>query len=197
MAVAAVLHAVDIPDWLSAARSEPPQSDYAKKLDAADDALFYAQDDAQSIEKVFEFMPILLGARGLERGTQGWDGRLALNRENRRPLDESYLNPNWDAGICLPNTDQTLVNPRRVQIKRRYRSGHPRHSLRSYTEAGVAVVYADRAGFIDPAQIVDSCRNEIQPLETIPPGTELLSTEQLDHITERIHEQMTRIVNNA
>lgn len=192
---AAVLHAADLPTWQAAVGSVEPPMDYLEKLKAADAALHYAQNDEQAGEKILEFIPQLLGARGLDRETLGWNGRLALNRENFRTWEDHTINPNWDSGMCLSGTAQTIDNPLRVQVKRNPLHGAGR-STASYNRAGVAVVYAAQTGFEDPFQIVDSCLNEAQLLENADPTVRLLSTEQLDNVTSRIHAQATRILSN-
>lgn len=191
IAATAVMHATDIPNWIRATRSEPPIQDYTGRLKAADDALCFAQDDPQAEERVLEFIPILLGERGIVRGTRGWTGRLALNRENCRTPEHRSINPNWDTGICFPETEHTFINPFRVQIKRKPHGGVGR-SAQSYTRAGVAVVYANQAGFNNAFQVVDSCWNEIEPvLNHQDLDVPLLTSEELNDITERIYRQAT------
>lgn len=102
------------------------------------------------------------------------------------------MNSNWDAGICPPGGRRTLEKPYRLQIKRRPQRESGRMT-KNYNRAGVAVVYAEQAGFDDPVQIVESCWNEIKPLKDVASANGLLSTEQLDTIAKNIYAQATTI----
>lgn len=191
--VSALLQKPELRCWKQAAwrhQIAHAPTTYEAMLEGSRNSMAYIDSNVAAHAKVIEFMPVLLGARGVYKQTGGWLGRMALLREDQGPKTlHKGSNRNWDVGICLPDMDYTFQAPLRIQIKKSLQE--KRRTQHEYRRAGVACLAAEQCGFANPEQIVLSCFNEFEQV-TPPEDVALLGSDQLDAITHTIATKVRR-----
>lgn len=194
----------EMPNWQRAMHARPLKNEYEALLASAEKAVTLLSPNGQPVShdnqvntKLMEFMPILLGARIMQRTTdEGWFGRMALIHEGDNDhLPAMTINTNWDTGITLANkADEFLMPPIRLSVKALFRTRgsarrHVRQNSTSYSNAGILPLSAVRYGFNNPQQIIASCLDEFEPVApSMLPDIEVLPTEELDDITDKLHQ---------
>lgn len=163
-AVYSILRTVELPRWHDAVFGFDPQPpDYVDMISALERALPFTKEpdgsEAESVSSVREYMPLLLGARTLAYRDRGWQGRLALAREDRRPLPvRSERNGNWDIGVQKNRTAEEFINPsEKIQIK----TERAKHEVQAYLRAGVKLISAKEYGFADYEQLISNIVKEL------------------------------------
>jgi hypothetical protein len=179
----AYLRRAELPRWLAAAQGQPPPLEYDALLTAAYDTVPLIPFDSNPRGRAMECVPLLLGARGLARGTLGWDGRLALFREDKRALAGAHRTTNWDVSISADNSaaafDAASV---KLQVAGRGDRGHGRHKA-----GGIVTINAGEHGFLDVESVITSCVYEQDgALPEGAPPIDLMDAAQLDDITSSI-----------
>jgi hypothetical protein len=158
-AVTARLRMAELETWYRAVNKEPTAIDYPAYLQAAVDSLTYMNMSQQAHSSMLEFMPVLLGARGLYlQSHMSWAGRLSLTREDERWLRGSVENPNWDCSATQDPDPKNFISPRRenrLQIKHA-----PIESDIRYNLAGITVISSVKAAFQNPQKLVTECADE-------------------------------------
>jgi hypothetical protein len=181
--IAAYLRRAELANWLRAAQGETPAEEYETLLAAGSDIVGLTHYHPKGLTKAVEFMPVLLGARGLARGSGGWVGRLALAREDHRGRTAEGRNPNWDVALCHAATAPSFVTPN-VRINTKMSS---KICTGLYAAAGVRLLAARDYDIGSPQQIIWSCINEVgNPMPAIATNTKPFSSDRLDEITGRI-----------
>ena len=175
----AQLRLLELPNWEAAIEGSPTQGDYEQYLQTLDHILL---DGSTSTEKVrstlVELVPVLLGKRALQRSTDGWEGRLALSREESRLLLADDRNPNWDSGLLVGEEVPFDAPNARLQLK----SGKNSRAQR-YQRGGVIPLSAKAHGFSNPLPVLLGCLRE----EGLGGDSEAASTtSELDDITEKV-----------
>ncbi len=187
--VGSYIRRAELPSWERAAKGRWPQPNYDRLLTAAGDIAGLAIGSGRAGARAIEFMPTLLGARGLTRGTAGWIGRQTLDREDhkRHGVSKSW-NPNWDVGICTGNTGNSYLAPE-IHIDTKSGDSCSDRVVDGHKQAGVVIMPAQTYGFNNPAQIIWSCILEADG--KVPKGVNnnLLRPNQLDEIAGRIAEE--------
>jgi hypothetical protein len=181
---AACLLRAELPHWLQAAQSSTVSMDYETMLDGMNSSTNYVAEESQ-YGTLAEFIPLLLFARAEKiYKTQPYIGRLSLVREDRRLFSQRAINKNWDMGVSKqPDASGFVVPEDRVQVKRgKEGSRHP------YNRAGIIFLRARVLGFGDPLSIADSCT--VETGESVPDGSEILTSDQLDGITDNIIQEI-------
>lgn len=188
VAIEAALHKATLPNWLAAAESKPVAHNYPQLVKAATDTLWIGKRYA--LTKFMEFMPVLLGARMLARGSnRGWIGRMALIREGHGAM-QARTNPNWDCGIAFDNTPDSFVDPLHLEIKMGKKGTDA-----SYAAAGTIVVKASVTGIAEPAPIVLGCAKELGIFDSIAhpdmfSDAQILYTQELNARAGTLRNQM-------
>lgn len=188
-----------LPAWQLAAANEPPVHDYDTLLTGMSEAVSLASIKnaaPQVAGYAREAIPLLLGVRGLIRGTGGWLGRTALHREDRN-MHVSSDRQRWDVGICLAGTALSFDRPEVVIDMKAKRPSDVSRRASKYTRAGVMQMRASAYGFADPAKVVWSCVMEQDG--TVPEQIEampFLESGQLDEMTRRIWDDVQEYHND-
>jgi hypothetical protein len=190
---AALVRRAGLGAWRMAAEGKPPAQSYHTWLTALSDAVSLIPYNPGVVPIVIEAVPVLLGTRGLVRGSRGWLARCALYREDRSP--DASTRPNWDVGICTDDSVQGFDRPAiKIDTKRRKIYDKEARMVSRQTEASRNVVklLASQFGFSSPAQLIWSCVREqggaLPPqLEHIP----VLKPRTIDKITERVWTEVT------
>ncbi len=182
-AIKARLRLAELGTWEQVAQGTPrPTPLYPNLLEASRDSLrFLPGNQPQYTSTLVEFMPVLLGSRGLSRAAAaGWQGRLSLQREDKRHYIVSRQNPNWDCGV-VADDDATYDSPNlRLQMKNGHnpQSAHPE----------VTKVNANRYKLNQPVRIIQSCLAEFDGVQF----PSLLSTGELDDISGTFYDEVLR-----
>ena len=186
-AIQAQLRRAELPRWREVANGDhPTPPDYLKMLDLAQNIAPLTKPEpatefgnrAASIFR--EYIPLLLGARAMAFGLNGWQGRLSLDREDCRPLKyhpHSRLtsNPNWDTGVMRTGAMESFIFPEeRLQLKAFETQG-----LANYRRAGVKPIIAEEYGFLDFEALIGKLTAELDIVTSsngFSPRTQELNT---------------------
>ncbi len=178
--IQAQLRLLELPHWEAAADGSPMGENYELYLESLREILY---DDSTQVEKVrstlVELVPVLLGKRALHRCVTGWDGRLALSREEARMLIADDRNPNWDSGLMIGAGVPFDAPNARLQLK----SGKNSKAER-YQRGGVIPISAKAHGFSNPLPVIYGCLQEEGFLDDSDYTTS--STTRLDDITQQV-----------
>lgn len=141
-----------------------------------------AGNGSQSV--MVEYIPILMGAREMDRHREGWIGRLSLLREDGRPIGgnsrKQKYNPNWDCGVSFTSLSGSFRSPEhRIQMKM-----NQRFRAEQYLNAGLVVMAAKHYGFENPLQMIASFLAEEgdESYIDLPDDVHTLTPMQLDDI---------------
>lgn len=163
-AVQSIFRRTELPRWRAAVCGiNPAPTDYIDMLSALEQALPYTKEpdgsESPSVSAVLEYLPLALGARAHTYFGGGWYGRLALTREDMRPLRmRSQRNPNWDNGVQDNASADQFLNPQhKIQIKNKPAS----HEIQSYARGGVKLISAVEYGFADYEQLIAHLYREL------------------------------------
>lgn len=160
-AATAILRKAELPNWGAVATGDPPKNNYILALGTAEEVARRDYQDFYTDSIIKEFIPLLLGARSLDRGQLGWFGRLALSRENQR---QSAITGNihwsWDTLLTTPDASPEAFDVLEtvLQVKNSPKNGNP--SVTKYARAGIVSLSALRAGFSLPKRVVWGCVEE-------------------------------------
>ncbi len=182
-AVAAGLRIIDLQKYKSWARDGVAVNNYADTV-ATVSALATFSRAAGADDKIREYFPVLFAARSIFRAEAGLlpfaAGRLALSREDMRPLSAQGLNPRWDCGLFSPDQVYDFTSPsKKVQVK----TGKKRHA-EEYAKAGVDCLSLRDFGLQDTFRVLDRCSLELG-LPKAKEG-EPISSRELDIRTNRL-----------
>lgn len=183
LAVMACLRKAELANWRHSIQGDNIEHQYDSYLEAAAEGDMYSSTK-QAQEGLMEFIPVILGARGIALGRKlGWFGRLSLEREDSKIYLKSGSNPNWDCGLSNDNKAAKYISPHvKLQVKRKLSNG-----VKLYEAAGIAYVAAKSCGFNDPSLIINSCLHESNLRINTSIGSDyLLASDQLDTVTEKI-----------
>jgi hypothetical protein len=182
--VTALMRKFDLGNWLNAAQQKDLEVTYEGALMTADALIPFLHEYPVVNSRTLEFIPVFLGFRALHRQmSDGWFGRLALSREDRRRQNLANHKTNWDAGIAIAgNAADYIKPPIRLQIKSDRKS-----EASKYKRTGVIMVSAVQCGFVNTACIINSCLIE-QGFDTSSNAidSEILRSDELNAITETI-----------
>ncbi|MBP9738833.1 hypothetical protein KBD20_04040 [Candidatus Saccharibacteria bacterium] len=178
--IQAQLRLLELPHWEAATDGTQISENYELYLESLREIL---SDDSTQVEKVrstlVELVPVLLGKRALHRSVTGWDGRLALSREESRMLIADDRNPNWDSGLLIGDEAVFDAPNARLQLK----SGKNSEAQR-YQRGGVIPISAKAHGFGNPLPVIYGCLLEEGALDHSDQPT--ASTSRLDDITQQV-----------
>ena len=190
-AVKALLRNFELSRWQAAIDGKDLATpDYLNMLDLAEKVVPLTKQvalDTRNLDLACssfrEFTPLLLGARATALGLGGWQGRLSLEREDRRPLTTPRFNYNWDTGVMRTTKAEEFMFPgSRLQIKTEGSRSHPA----DYGRAGIKVIRATEYGFYDFATIVQQASTEVEALTTGQPFGPI--TQQLNSLTGKLRQ---------
>ena len=177
----------ELKQWKQATQQVEVENDYRGSLEAVGNLVDLAKGYSGVRTDLIEYMPLLLGARGIKRQqSAGWLGRMALCREDKKPWIGKNINPNWDSGASLDNEpDHFLKPPLRMQIMAG-RSNRGKSQLAK--NSGIIPLRASILGFADPIRIIESCLAEEGMTQngSRSSSTHLLGTNKLNAIADQI-----------
>lgn len=187
IAAKALLRSSELPRWGQAINNETPTpSDYLAMLELSEKILPLTKASESrdlAASSLREFMPLLLGARATALGLNGWQGRLSLEREDCRPLNQPGFNPNWDTGIMATPSAKSFTSPEYLlQIKTTDSYG----VAESYRQAGVVPISAKAYGFYDFAAVIAQANIELEVVTAGRPFSPV--TQQLNSLTGKLRD---------
>lgn len=181
VALSAILRLTELPQWREATTANSINFNYEDILKGAIRAIPYA-NSRRAGASLTEFIPILLIGRANQNTIVG---RLALQREDRRPKEVADVDANWDVGISQSGN---YIKPEaKIQLKGKTKNAQ------AYLNAGIPVLRAPEAGIISPFQVINSCLKEydasaISRQGRNPNMKRFLTSDELDDITAKVLE---------
>ena len=183
----------ELNNWRRAVNNEDLVSNYVSLLESIDRTRMISSAAAKLARpKFIELMPVILGARSIDRYGYGWLGRMALDREDNRPVNLAGNNANWDCAIDPEITSGSFIQPR---LKLQLKSDKLTHSS-EYAKAKVTMVAAKKHGLNRPFELMLSCQNEVELLSKSqnPNGVPLMTTMELDALSETFFSNMSALL---
>jgi len=183
--VTAYLRRAELSNWLKAASGSQITPDYDDLLTAAGDVVALDKYNGDARARIIEFVPVLLGARGLARGTTGWLGRLTLDREDHRCIMAEGNHTNWDVGVCQSSSPASYDQPE-VRIDMKTSRNNVTAARRHRARTNIGVISASSCGFRDPVPVIWSCIQEADGFLPVEVDVPILTSDQLDAMTAKI-----------
>ncbi|MFZ1484202.1 MAG: hypothetical protein WAS36_04280 [Candidatus Saccharimonadales bacterium] len=183
IAVAAGLRLIDVKNYDSWINGGVTTSNYPEIV-ASVSQIADSHMSAGAEDKLREYFPILLASRMLYRENrnerQPAAGRMALTREDWRPICAPGQNPRWDCALFSRDEDHDFTRPtNKVQVK----VGEKRE-VTKFAQAGVKCISLRQLGLADTFDVLDRCYDEVG-LPIIYEG-EPVSSRELDFRTNRL-----------
>jgi hypothetical protein len=159
-AVTAGLRLIDINNYHTWVANGATDNNYPRMVDAMRNITQLTLSIAAE-DRLREYFPVLLASRMRHRKSDNHSGiaagRMALAREDRRPLCAPGINPRWDCALFSPDEAIDFTKPtQKVQVK----VGKKRQGGK-FAQAGVACVSLRQCGLDDTFDVLDRCFDEL------------------------------------
>lgn len=178
LAIRARMHRAELAAWGQAAREEEIDVSYYHYLSAAADAAQYPGYSQKDRTAWAKHVPLLLGARALDRGIGGWAGRSALARE--AGFSDGTYDSDWSFAVILsPTPDNFDDPPLKLQLINRVSQSE---SQRQYFNRPTLLSNIRQLQLGAPLRTVHGCLDEIDCLPDHVNPDKVFNSGTLDRI---------------